>query len=123
MYKIQSVTRIEKDVLVKHPEAKEHIIKDMLVDFAHHMFKNKCFELTEKNVKGEAEWMGFYQQELKIETFILTHSEFKEVMALFTFIKSYYTDIPDSLKGFLVHLYSILTKQPIVDQATTPCTT
>ena len=45
MYKIQSVNRINKELLVKYPDAKEQIISNMLVDFAYEMFKNKCFDI------------------------------------------------------------------------------
>jgi hypothetical protein len=112
MYKIQSVNRINKQLLVKNPDAKEQIISNMLVDFAHEMFKNKCFEITETNVKGEVNWMQPDEQEVKIEALVMTPKEFKEAVETFKLIKCY-TDIPESLRGYLIHLHTLLTKQPL----------
>jgi len=110
MYKIQSVNRINKELLVKHPDAKEQIISNMLVDFAHEMFKNKCFELTETNVEGEVNWMQHDEQEVRINAFVMTPKEFKEAIKTLHFIKSV---LPEHLKGYANHLHSLLTQQPV----------
>ena len=107
MYKIQSVNRINKELLVKHPDAKEQIISNMLVDFAREMFKNKCFEITETNVKGEVNWMQPDEQEVRIESFVMTPNEFKEAIKTLHLIKS---ALPDPLKGYANHLHTLLTK-------------
>jgi hypothetical protein len=109
MYKIQSVNRINKELLVKHPDAKEQIISKMLVDLAHEMFKNKCFEITETNVKGEVNWMQPDEQEVRIEAFVMTPKEFKEAIETLHLIKS---GLPEPLKGYANHLHSLLTQQP-----------
>ncbi len=102
--------RINKELLVKHPDAKEQIINNMLVDFAHEMFKNKCFEITETNVKGEVNWMQPDEQEVRIEAFVMTPKEFKEAIETLHLIKS---GLPEPLKGYANHLGSLLTKQPL----------
>lgn len=110
MYKIQSVNRINKELLVKHPDAKEQIISNMLVDFAHEMFKNKCFEITETNVKGEVNWMQPDEHEVRIEALVMTPKEFKEAIETLHLIKS---ALPEPMKGYANHLHTILTKQPL----------
>ena len=110
MYKIQSVNRINKELLVKHPSAKEQIISNMLVDFAHEMFKNKCFEITETNVKGEVNWMQPDEQEVRIEAFVMTPKEFKEAIETLHLIKS---TLSEPMKGYANHLHTLLTKQPL----------
>ena len=110
MYKIQSVNRINKELLVKHPDAKEQIISNMLVDFAHEMFKNKCFEITETNVKDEVNWMQPDEQEVRIEALVMTPKEFKESIETLHLIKS---AIPEPMKGYANHLHTLLTKQPL----------
>ena len=110
MYKIQSVNRINKELLVKYPDAKEQIISNMLVDFAHEMFKNNCFEITETNVKGEVNWIQPDEQEVRIEAFVMTPKEFKEAIETLHLIKS---GLPEPLKGYANHLHSLLTQQPL----------
>ena len=110
MYKIQSVNRINKELLVKHQDAKEQIISNMLVDFAHEMFKNKCFVITETNVKGEVNWMQSDEQEIRIEAFVMTPKEFKEAIETLHLIKS---ALPEPMKGHANHLHTLLTKQPL----------
>jgi len=110
MYKIQSVNRINKELLVKHPDAKEQIINNMLVDFAHEMFKNKCFEIIEKNVKDEVNWMQPDVQEVRIETFVMTPKEFKEAIETLRLIK---LGLPEPLKNYANRLHSLLTQQPV----------
>lgn len=110
MYKIQSVNRINKELLVKHPDAKEQIISNMLVDFAHEMFKNKCFEITETNVKDEVNLMQPDEQEVRIEALVMTPKEFKEAIETLHLIKS---AIPEPMKGYANHLHTLLTKQPL----------
>lgn len=111
MYKIQSVNKINKEYLVKYSDAKEQIINNMLVDIAHEMFKNNCFEITETNVKNEVSWMHPDKQEVRIETFVMTPKEFKAAMEIFKLIKCY-TDIPEDLRCYIVQLHSLITKQP-----------
>ena len=111
MYKIQSVNRINKELLVKYPDAKEQIINNMLVDFAHEMLKNKCFEITDTNAKGEVNWMQPDEQEVRIEAFVMTPKEFKEAIETLKLIKCY-TDIPEALREYIIHLHTLLTKQP-----------
>ena len=108
MYKIQSVNRINKELLVKHPDAKEQIISNILVDFAHEMFKNKCFEIIETNVKGEVNWMQPDEQKIRIEAFVMTPKEFKEAIETLHLIKS---ALPEPMKGYANHLHTLLTKQ------------
>lgn len=103
MYKIQSENRINKEFLVKYQDAKEQIINNMLVDFAHEMYKNKCCEITEKNVNNEVQ--------LRVEAFVMTPKEFNEAIGMFKLIRCY-TDIPESLREYIINLYSILTKEP-----------
>lgn len=110
MYKIQSVNRINKELLVKHPDAKEQIISNMLVDFAHEMFKNKCFEITETNVKDEVNWMQPDEQKVRIEALVMTPKEFKEAIETLHLIKS---ALPEPMKGYANHLHTLLTKQPL----------
>lgn len=110
MYKIQSVNRINKELLVKHPDAKEQIISNMLVDFAHEMFKNKCFEITETNVKGEVNWMQPDEQEVRIEALVMTPKEFKAAIETLHLIKS---ALPEPMKGYANHLHTLLTTQPL----------
>ena len=110
MYKIQSLNRINKELLVKHPDAKEQIISNMLVDFAHEMFKHKCFEITETNVKGEVNWMQPDEQELRIEAFVMTPKEIKEAIETLHLIKS---ALSEPMKGYANHLHTLLTKQPL----------
>ena len=110
MYKIQSVNRINKELLVKHPDVKEQIISNMLVDFAHEMFKNKCFEITETNVKGEVNWIHPDEQEVRIEALVMTPKEFKEAIETLHLIKS---ALPEPMKGYANHLHILLTKQPL----------
>lgn len=111
MYKIQSVSRINKELLVKYPDAKEQIINNMLVDFAHEMLKNKCFEITDTNAKGEVNWnwMQPDEQEFRIEAFVMTPKEFKEAIETLNLIKS---ALPEPMKGYANHLHTLLTKQP-----------
>lgn len=110
MYKIQSVNRINKELLVKYPDAKEQIISNMLVDFSHEMFKNKCFEITETNVKGEVNWMQPDEQEIRIEAYVMTPKEFKEAIEMLHLIKS---ALPEPMKGYANHLHTLLTKKPL----------
>lgn len=110
MYKIQSANRINKELLVKHPETKEQHIINMLVDFAHEMFKNKCFEITETNVKGEVNWMRPDEQEVIIEALVMTPKEFKEAIETLRLIKS---ALPEPMKEYANHLHTLLTKQPL----------
>jgi hypothetical protein len=110
MYKIQSVTKINKELLVKHPDAKKQIISDMLVDFSREMFKIKCFEITETNVKGEVNCMQPDEQKVRIEAFVMTPREFKEAIETLHLIKS---GLPEPLKGYANHLHSLLTQQPL----------
>ena len=110
MYKIQSVNRINKELLVKHPDAKEQIISNMLVDFAHEMFKNKCFEITDTNVKDEVNWMQPDEQKVRIEALVMTPKEFKEAIETLHLIKS---ALPEPMKGYANHLHTLLTKQPL----------
>lgn len=108
MYKIQSVNRINKELLVKYPDAKERI---MLADFAHEMLKNKCFEITDTNAKSEINlnWMQPDEQEFRIEAFVMTPKEFKEAIETLNLIKS---ALPEPMKGYANHLHTLLTKQP-----------
>ena len=110
MYKIKSVNRINKELLIKHPDEKEQIISNMLVDFAHEMFKNKCFEITETLVKGEEKWMQPYEQEVRIEAFVMTPKEFKEAIETLHLIKS---ALSEPMKGYANHLHTLLTNQPL----------
>ena len=110
MYKIQSVNRFNKEFLVKYPDAKEQIISNMLVDFAHEMFKNKCFEITETNVKDEVNWMQPDEQKVRIEALVMTPKEFKEAIETLHLIKS---ALPEPMKGYANHLHTLLTKQPL----------
>jgi hypothetical protein len=110
MYTIQSVTRINKELLVNYPVAKEQIISNMLVDFAHGIFKNECFEITETNVTGEVNWMSPDELEVRIKAFVMTPKEFKEAIETLHLIKS---AIPEPMKGYANHLHTLLTKQPV----------
>lgn len=109
MYRIRSVNRIDKRILIEYPNAKDKIINDMLVNFAHEMFKNKCFEITERNV-GDLEWMSSKEVETTIESFVMTPSEFKEAIKTLRLIESI---LPECAKHHADRLYYLLTETPI----------
>ncbi len=111
MYRIQVINRIEKELLIKFPDAKEQIIKELLIKFANEMFKNNCYELSETDMQPP-DWMNTEDNEIKIEGFVMTPKEFKEAIKILRLIKFGSTGI---IKNYTAYLYDLLT-QSIFDK-------
>lgn len=110
MYRIQSKNRTDKILLVQYPDGKQIIINDMLQGFAEEMYKNNCYEITEMEVKDNADWLSPNEIEFTIEGFVLTPKEFKEAIEILYLIKS---ALPDALKDYAYRLHTLLTNEPL----------
>lgn len=112
MYKIQSVSRINNKLFINHPNAKDEVIKSMLIDFAHEMYKNNCFELTETNLTPQLSLpsSGMDEHEVRIKAFVMTPHELNQAIQTLKLIKS---ALPEHMKGYCDSIYTILTQQPV----------
>jgi len=110
VYRIKAQNKVDSRLLIQYPDAKEKAITDMLFGFAKEMHKQNCFEITEIDSKGGADWMRPDEKEFTIECFVMTPKEFKEAIETLHLIKS---GLPEPLKGYTNRLHSILTKAPL----------
>ena len=103
MYKFTAEQRIKSDILDKYPEYKDRIITDMLINISVEMNKRNCYAIAENSVRD-------HEVEFRIEGYVMTEKEFKEIIGILKLIKGY---LPSEYEDFPKRIYDLLTKEPV----------
>ena len=108
MYKIQAIHLLNEQFITEHTDAKDHIVKRMMVDIAAEMYKRNCYSVSEKQTKEE---YLINQREIKVESFVMSPEEFEETINCFKQLSQIMLSLEARI--LITKLYKIFTQQPI----------
>mgnify|MGYP000897552265 CR=1 FL=1 len=109
MYKIQSVNKVDTELLSTLSGAYEHVLLDMLKDFSKEMLRQGCLGIsTEVIPTGTAVW-DMNRTEFRAVGYVLSPEEFKEAVGL---VKAIGVATGYTKENLAKRLLQILTEMP-----------